>query len=206
MFASDLAAARDLLDCTVDELGALGMTIAASKSCAYHIVPTKDSWRLVDPGVERTGDKIPACTPECALTYLGCSYSIWSGFNLNAIKEHLTRVIARVKTLKLKPMQKVNLLQTYLVPHYLHQLVMATPSRTLLTDIDQELRVAVKQILHLPQSICNGVVYCGRKDGGLGFPKLQELVPRVALLAGLKFAESKDPVIGALAECSRTAG
>lgn len=204
LFASDPQRAQALLDCTVDELGALGMTIAASKSCAYQIKPTRDSWCMVDPGMERTGERIPACTPDSRITYLGCSYAIWSGFDTSMIGEHLTQVIERVKALRLKPMQKVNLLQTYLVPHYLHQLVISLPARTFLDAMDQELRVAVKQVLHLPQSICNGVIYCSRRDGGLGFPKMQELVPRISLLGGLKFAESSDPAIKALYGCSRT--
>lgn len=204
LFASDLQRAQDLLDCVVEELGALGMTIAANKSCAYWIRPAGDSWCMSDPGLERMGDKIPVCRPEDGLTYLGCSYSVWSGFDLSGISSHLTQVVKRVKALKLKPMQKIHLLQAYMVPHYLHQLVVAIPSKALLLAMDQELWVAVKQILHLPQSICNGIIYCGGTDGGLGFPKLQELVPRVSLLAGLKFTESKDPAIRALFGCPQT--
>ncbi|KAL0103857.1 hypothetical protein PUN28_017894 [Cardiocondyla obscurior] len=62
--------AQDLLDCTVEELGSLGMTIAANKSCAYRIKSSKDSWFMEDPGVERIGEKIPVCTPENKITYL----------------------------------------------------------------------------------------------------------------------------------------
>lgn len=204
LFASDSQKAQALLDCVVEELGALGMTIAASKSCAYQIEATRDSWYMVDPGLERIGDRIPACTPESGITYLGCRYSVWSGFDLSKINDHLTQVIARIKALKLKPIQKIQLLQTYMVPHYLHQLVVAMPPKALLLAMDQELRVAFKQILHLPQSICNGIIYCGKTDGGLGFPRLQELVPRVSLLAGLKFTESKDPAVGALFGCPQT--
>lgn len=89
----------------VEKLGALGMTVAVR---AMHIRLTKDSWYMADPGVERIGDKIPACTSD-RLIYLGCSYSVWSGFDLNAISDHMTRVVERVKILK--PMQKVHLLR-----------------------------------------------------------------------------------------------
>ncbi|KAL0098553.1 hypothetical protein PUN28_020509 [Cardiocondyla obscurior] len=66
-------------------------------------------------------------------------------------------------------------------------------------------RTHIRKTLHLPQSICNGVIYCNKKDGGLGFTKLQELIPRMSLDAGLKFSESKDPVIRALFGSSKTA-
>ncbi|KAL0098730.1 hypothetical protein PUN28_020686 [Cardiocondyla obscurior] len=70
LFATDPSKAQDLLDCTVEELGSLGMTIAANKSCAYRIKSSKDSWFMEDPGVERIGEKIPVCTPENKITYL----------------------------------------------------------------------------------------------------------------------------------------
>lgn len=82
-------------------------------------------------------------------------------------------MIKRVQQLSLKPTEKLNLLQTYLVPHYLHQLVIAAPAVRVLKALDQELRVLIRNILHLLQSTCNGVIYCGRGDGGLDFPKLE---------------------------------
>ncbi|KAL0098628.1 hypothetical protein PUN28_020584 [Cardiocondyla obscurior] len=74
LFATDPSKAQDLLIVQVEELGSLGMTIAANKSCAYRIKSSKDSWFMEDPGVERIGEKIPVCTPENKITY-GCSYS-----------------------------------------------------------------------------------------------------------------------------------
>lgn len=145
LFASDSQKAQTLLDCVVEELGALGMTVAANKSCAYQIKPAGDSWYMVDPNLERMGDRIPACLPESGLTYLGCTYSVWSGYDLSNINNHLIQVIRRVKNLKLKPIQKLQLLQTHMVPHYLHQLVVAAPSKSLLMTMDQELRVLLRK-------------------------------------------------------------
>ncbi|XP_046666741.1 uncharacterized protein LOC124358491 [Homalodisca vitripennis] len=59
-------------------------------------------------------------------------------------------------------------------------------------------------MLHLPQSICDGVIYCGKGDGGLGVPRLEFLVPRVALGLGLRFQDSPDPAIRALYGCTST--
>ncbi|XP_021915981.1 uncharacterized protein LOC110828025 [Zootermopsis nevadensis] len=66
------------------------------------------------------------------------------------------------------------------------------------------MRVAIKQFMHLPSSITNGVIYCGKGDGGLGFPKLEHLVTRVSLGAGLKFTSSNDPAVRALSGCATT--
>jgi hypothetical protein len=129
---------------------------------------------------------------------LGAKYSLWKGIDLTVMGEHLTSVLGRLKKLRLKPTQKLHLLQTYLVSHYLHQLVIAAPALTALRAIDQEVKVAIKDFMHLPQSISNGIIYCRKGDGGLGFPKLEELVPRVALEAGLRLGKSPDPALQAL--------
>jgi hypothetical protein len=154
--------------------------------------------------MERLGERIPPVKADQYITYLGGKYSVWSGISLSDLQADLTQVVKRVQKLRLKPNQKINLLQTYRVPHYLHQLVLATPAARVLKALDQVLRVAIRKILHLPQSTCNCIIYCGRGDGGLGFPKLEELVPRVGLSMGLRFLNSQDPVIGALGGCPST--
>ncbi|KAI4475667.1 hypothetical protein M0804_014163 [Polistes exclamans] len=108
-------------------------------------------------------------------------------------------VLERVKKLALKPYQKVDLISTYLVPHYLFQLTTAVPNISQIRALDQELRVVIKDIYHLPQSTTNGLIYSGKKDGGLGFPKLEIVVVSASLKAGLKFANSTDPAMQALA-------
>jgi hypothetical protein len=45
-------------------------------------------------------------------------------------------------------------------------------------------------------------LYCKKKDGGLGFPKLETIVTSSCLKTGLKFLTSDDPVIRALAATS----
>lgn len=45
------------------------------------------------------------------------------------------------------------------------------------------------------------MLYCKRGDGGLGFPRLANLVPLVALRLGLRFQNSPDPVVRALSGC-----
>ncbi|KAG5869819.1 hypothetical protein JTB14_037554 [Gonioctena quinquepunctata] len=107
-------------------------------------------------------------------------------------------VLSRVKKLTLKPAQKVDLITTYLVPHYLHRLTLAIPSLNEIRALDQELRVVIREILHLPQATTNGLLYCGKKDGGLGIPRLEWLLTSATLKASLKFVDNPDPVMQAL--------
>ncbi|KAG5861170.1 hypothetical protein JTB14_032411 [Gonioctena quinquepunctata] len=108
-------------------------------------------------------------------------------------------VLSRVKKLTLKPGQKVDSITTYLVSQYLHRFTLAIPFLNDIRALDQELRVVIKEILHLPQPTTNGHTYCSKKDGGLGIPKQEWLLTSSTLRAGLKFADNPDPVMRALA-------
>ncbi|GJQ68522.1 hypothetical protein Trydic_g17092 [Trypoxylus dichotomus] len=199
--ANNVPQARELLEYTEAYLSGLGMTISAPKCACFRIAPTKDSWYLADPGIKLScGAAIPYADAETKLNYLGMQISPWAGISSDNIKTELLATLQRVKKLALKPYQKVNLISTYLVPHYLYQLVMAVPPMTLLRCLDQELRVVIKDIYHLPQSTANGLIYCGKRDGGLGFPKLEVITVTSTLAAGYRYLNSTDPVMQALAE------
>jgi hypothetical protein len=133
-------------------LGGLGMSISASKCAAFHIKPTKDSWIVADPGLAlRSGEEVPYWGPGTSLSYLGVKISHWAGIDTTGLRANLAATLRRTQALALKPHQKLDLLSTYLVPHYLYQLLIATPAPTSLRNIDQELRVVVKNIFHLSQ-------------------------------------------------------
>ncbi|KAG5874116.1 hypothetical protein JTB14_015036 [Gonioctena quinquepunctata] len=64
--------------------------------------------------------------------------------------------------------------------------------------LDQKLRAVIREILHLPQATTNGILYCGKKDGGLGIPRLEWLLTSATLKADLNFVNNPDPVMQAL--------
>jgi hypothetical protein len=59
-----------------------------------------------------------------------------------------------------------------------------TPSWTHVTSLNNEIRQVVKSILHLPASVSSGFLYTQKKDGGLGLPRLPNLVTLACLRAG----------------------
>jgi hypothetical protein len=61
--------------------------------------------------------------------------------------------------------------------------------------MDQSIRNSAKLILHLPMCNPNGLMYCGKRDGGLGIPKLETLIPCTALKQGITLLNSTDPTI-----------
>jgi hypothetical protein len=61
----------------------------------------------------------------------------------------------------------------------------------------------IKNIFHLPQCTADGLLYCKKKDGGLGVPRLETMAVSISLKTGMKFMDRVDPVMRALAKESR---
>jgi hypothetical protein len=64
--------------------------------------------------------------------------------------------------------------------------------------LDRELRTVIKDILHLPQSTANDLLYFSKKDGGLAIAKFEVLIISSSLSTGYRFLRSQDPIIQAL--------
>lgn len=120
-----------------------------------------------------------------------------------AAVEELRSTLPRVRKLALRPHQKVELLAGYLIPHFLYPLAMGPVGTTRLKELDRDVRMAVKDYLHLSASTADGLIYTAKRDGGLGFPRLEPLVTATTLRAGWKFLNSKDPVMATLGPSSK---
>jgi hypothetical protein len=205
-FADDLILLSDakdkdqkLLDHTESYLNALGMRIAAEKFTSFEIRTTKDSWFIKNPDVSlKNGDKIPNSAADSSLSYLGGHISPWSGLHYRDLVDQLTATLERCRSALLKPHQKLSLTTSHLIPHFLHKTVLATPPIYTIRAMDQTVRNHVKVTLHLPLSTPNGLLYCSKRDGGLGIPKLDGLATCSALKQGTTLLNSLDPAIHAL--------
>jgi hypothetical protein len=82
----------------------------------------------------------------------------------------------------------------------LYILIEDPPSPTYLQSIDYELRQVYKTILRLHSCTSTGFMHSRKRDGGLGLPRLEHLVP-LALLRGRRaLAEIEDSLIGDITE------
>ncbi|XP_036146334.1 uncharacterized protein LOC118646788 [Monomorium pharaonis] len=149
------------------------MSISATKCATFRIVTTKDSWYLADPGLAlHSAEGISYADADTTIKYLGVRISPWARIDIKSLKRDLCTTLQRIKKLALKPHQKA--------------------TRPGAASSDQR---------HLPQSTADGFIYCGKRDGG-GFLKLEFLVVSSGLRAGLKFIESPDQVMRALADAA----
>jgi len=64
--------------------------------------------------------------------------------------------------------------------------------------MDQIILNHIKVVLHLPMSTPNGLLYCSKRDGGLGIPKFEAVVMSTALKQGITLLNLLDPAIHAL--------
>ena len=63
--------------------------------------------------------------------------------------------------------------------------------------MDSLIRTHVKVIIHLPASTPNGLVYCCKRYGGLGIPKLKTLATSTALKQGIQLLTNTDVTVQA---------
>jgi hypothetical protein len=119
------------------------------------------------------------------------------------LEEDFEATLQRVERLALKPHQKADLISIYIIPHFMYSITMAVIPLTTIRRLDQTLRRVVKSIFHLPQCTADGLLYCKTKDGGLGIPRIVTMVVSITLKTGLKFTDSLDPVMRAVAAESK---
>jgi hypothetical protein len=166
LLAPSELAAQKLLDTTHKYLDNLGMKIAVTKSAAFKIQVTKNSWFIAKPNLEMDGEQIPNLDASDRIRYLGGWISPWDGLVLEGIEDHLHTVLERVEHLALKPHQKAQFISAHIVPYYLYPLILAVHPISTIRKLDQELRRSIKKIYHLPSCTANGLIYCKKKDGG----------------------------------------
>ena len=121
------------------------------------------------------------------------------GEGIPCARQEIKDSLKRVKCLSLKTPQKLNLISQYLVPHYLFRIVHGVAPITEIRGMDDALGVGVKNILHLPMSTVNGMIYARKRDGGIGFPRLETIAAASSLKSELRFLNSSDLAITALA-------
>ena len=108
-------------------------------------------------------------------------------------RESIFEVIQRLKGIPLKPMQKLELLTTYLIPRILYGLIVSSPSQMMLRQIDVVIREEVKKMLHVTEKTSTPFMYVPRSLGGLGLPKLETMVQIATLRNAVRALRTTDP-------------
>ena len=98
----------------------------------------------------------------------------------------MVSTIKRTKKLSLKPGQKLELLQKYILPRYIYNLLISPLSEGVLKLLESEIRHEVKGILHLTPSTSVVFFYTSKNNEGLGLPRFEHLVKLGTIKNALK--------------------
>ena len=138
-----------------------------------------------------------------AFKYLGIQFDPTG--KLSLAKSDLEEMLLKLSQAPLKPQQKLVLLKSYVIPRYLHNLVLGRITKGLLTSLDMSVNAKVKEWLRLPTDVADGFLYASQKNGGLGIPKLSLQIPILILKRLRKLAKSEDSVLVELSNSDQIA-
>lgn len=168
------------------------MKLALQKCEAFELKTINITYAITDPTLRLDGNLIPHNGAGVRLRYLGITIWPWYGISNPEFQEDMRSCWQRVEKLKLKPHQKIDLICTYILPHFLYKLLQANISTTALKLIDRNLTGKFKEVLHLPHTTCDGFLYTKKKEGGLGLPNLHTIIINGKLRSGLKLLNNTD--------------
>lgn len=195
LLAHDRETAVDQLNTVVSELKNRGMALSIEKSSVFQYVPRGKTWFVRNPEITIEEIPVPYGEPGQTFKYLGASVTPWKGLIEGFELDTLQEIIKRVRALPIKPMQKILLLRTYLLPRFTYRLVMRPPSRETLRNIDLEIRSGVKKILHIHETTSTAFLYTLTREGGLGLLEIYPMVFLAALRNAIKAAQSTDDMV-----------
>lgn len=136
------------------------------------------------------GQLIPQRSVLQTIRYLGVHFD--SSGPLQS-KTDLAELLVRVRMASLKPQQRIAILKMYLLPRFIHCLVLGHTSHGVLRKMDVLVRGAVRQWLRLPKDIPEAFFHSPVDKGGLGILTLESAIPEmvVAGLNRLKTSQSR---------------
>lgn len=177
LVASSDPGIRTLADNFAKALTEVGLNVNHNKSMYISLVRRAD--RLVVPreGAQLSmgGRELVAGGPGVSWTYLGIPFGLTG--TLPVSPREVTESFRRLTNAPLKPLQKVELLRTHVIPSFVHRLVLsATPKKSLVL-IDRRARELVRQWLRLPGDSVSAYIHGPTGDGGLGVMCLERTIP-----------------------------
>uniref|UniRef100_A0A8C4NSX5 ribonuclease H n=1 Tax=Dicentrarchus labrax TaxID=13489 RepID=A0A8C4NSX5_DICLA len=151
-----------------------------------------DSWVLWDT-------PIPMIGVDSSERYLGVQINPWKGIVQPKLREILRDLTGKIGKAKLKPSQKLEVLRSYALPRVIYLADHGMVNHSVLYECDRDIRVAVKQWLHLDTSTADGLLYSSFNDGGLGVLKLSAHIPTVQLRRLVRLHKSSDELTSTVA-------
>lgn len=194
LLASSEAGIRTLATSFAGALEEVGLNINLAKSMYIPLV--NRGGRMVIPREGATlvvGDReLQAARAGASWVYLGVPFGTAGSMAVGF--PEVRAALDKLAAAPLKPLQKLEMLRTHILPSFLHRLVLARTHRKVLEKIDIATRALVRRWLRLPHDSANAYIHGPVGDGGLGVMRTALLVPE---LKAQRVARARAEVFGA---------
>lgn len=194
LVASSEAGIRTLAAQFASALAEVGLNVNHAKSLYIPLVAR--GGRLVLPREGATlpmgGRELTSAELGVSWTYLGVPFGVTGSIAVRP--REVLEVMDRLAVAPLKPLQRLEMLRTHVLPSFLHRLVLASTSKKVLEQVDLRSRALVRRWLRLPADSANAYIHGPVGDGGLGVMQLAVSVPP---LRAQRMARARSAVWGA---------
>jgi hypothetical protein len=176
-----------------NSLASVGLELNRAKCNVLSMVPSgreKKVKVLTEPTIKYKGEYISQVGVLGLWKYLGVQFE---GTSSTFGGGKFLDDVAMVGKSALKPQQKMSALRDFIIPKYLHAWVLGRYCNKSLKKLDVKVRGAVRKWLHLPHDCPLGFFHTAVKQGGLGVPALQFLIPllKINRLQNLRSSSSR---------------
>ena len=201
--------AQRQIDKLNDHLGKCGLTISAGESGKSSSLRIDVDWKkkrwVVNPlnYLRVAGSAIPAKSIRQVYSYLGIPFLAKGP--VSDVVEKLQKKLNNLSKARLKPQQRMYMLQQHVIPSLYHQLVLTNCTRKLLSFLDVKIRGAIKRWLKLPNDTSNFFIHAPFAEGGLGVAVLENAIPIMRKARLEKLLQCNDSIVVAAVGASTVA-
>jgi len=214
-FADDLVLIGSTREGTQKSLGGVigalhqfGLELAPAKCAAFSLVPSgrlRKTRILTEPQFMAGDCVVPQLGVLQSVRYLGVQFGVAGPMTQDI---ELIPFLERITRAPLKPQQRLKVLKTFLIPRFTHVLVLGRTSYGLLRKMDRQVRAATRRWLRFPNDVPMAFFHSPVRQGGLGIPSFETVIPRLALarldqLKDSQFAAARVASSSTWAECKR---
>lgn len=181
LIGSTVRGAQLALERVEEALVKFGLQLAPNKCAAFSLVPSGKYKKLkvLTDSVFRTRDgMIPQLDMGRSMRYLGVRLG---DAGLMTEDVDLAPLLERVRRAPLKPQQRIEILKTFVIPRFMHRLVLGRVTHGALRKMDRQVRAALRCWLALPADVPMAFFHAPIGSGGLGVASLESTVPELTL-------------------------
>ncbi|CAB4037351.1 reverse transcriptase [Paramuricea clavata] len=145
---------------------------------------------------------IPSMSATGEYRYLGIMLGAGGAKVRGSLRKDLVQGLGNISRAPLKPHQRLVILRNFLMPKYLHELVLAPVGDGWLRWLDTTIRANVRQWLKLPKDTPIAFFHARVADGGLGVTSLRYSIPVLRRNRLEAVCSAVDPLSRALVDSS----